>query len=334
MSEQEATEKDQASRFRGAVLGAAIGDALAFPYQHYSRSFLRSISSPLTAEFVDPPSSFHPRGQYGPATQLMLATLASVNEAGDVSGESMANHMLPLWRDNLFVRSEESTAEAMGRLAKGQAEWHESGHESGRAEAAPLARAVVIGLWDHGEMDRIPQDVETVVRVTHRDPRALACGAMVAAAVASNVQSSQLHLGEFLDRVAAAASSFDTALHDAILDLPRILSQTEARALRYLESFCSDSRYPHTEDGLGEYCIPTAMTAIYYFLRAPYQFEKALDSCLRLGGHIDSVTFLAGALSGALVGDAGLPQSLIEGLLNSREITAAAEQLHESWWKQ
>ena len=53
-----------AGKFHGCVLGAAIGDALAFPHLHYSREFLRSTSSPLTTEFAEHHSSSYSTGQY------------------------------------------------------------------------------------------------------------------------------------------------------------------------------------------------------------------------------------------------------------------------------
>lgn len=318
------------SRFRGAVLGAAIGDALAFPHEHYSRSFLSSLAHPLAEEYVVPPSGFHPAGQYGYATQTMLAVLSSIVESGEVTGEGLVSHLLPLWHGNLLVKTEPSMTEAMRRIADGT-DWRDAGMDVGHAESAPLARTIALALWNHQDPERLVDVVGLSTRITHKDPRVSACAAACAAAVACNLGAEELILGEFLDAVGTAAGAYDGVIRDVILDFPRILSQTESRALLYLMSLCADTRYPQGEDGLGEYCVPTTLTAIYYFLRSPYQFPKVADWCLRLGGRIDMVTFLAGAITGALVGDERLPSGLVAGLLNSTEIAACVAQLHEAW---
>jgi ADP-ribosylglycohydrolase len=87
-----AHERSLQSRFRGAILGSAVGDALGFPYQDYSRSFMRSLLGSLTAGFSRHHSGFYPLGQYTDDTQMALAVGEAIIEAGGVSGQSMAEH--------------------------------------------------------------------------------------------------------------------------------------------------------------------------------------------------------------------------------------------------
>lgn len=320
-----------ASRFRGAVLGAAIGDALALPNQHYSRAFLSSLARPLAEGYALPPGTGRPRGQYGAKTQVMLAAIASVVEAKGVARDSLLAHMIPLWRDNLLVERADNTTEAMLRALKGPGGLESAALEIGRADSEPFDRAVPAGLWDAGRPERIADDVRTAVRLTHADPRVAACTAAAAAGVANNVRVSEFILGEFLDRTAEAAGAFDPALRDCILDFPRILCQTERRALRMVASFSPDTRYPQTEDGLGEYCVPAVLSAFYWFLRHPFDFEKTVENCLRLGGQMAATAFVAGALSGALLGEDRLPEHLLEGLLGRKEIARQAQDLFQAW---
>jgi ADP-ribosylglycohydrolase len=329
----ETNESTLLARFRGTILGSAAADALAFPYQHYSRAFLRSLAVPLTQEYAVHHSGFYPRGQYTCETQQMLAVLESIVETGGVSGEAMASHLIPLWRDNVLVERDRSISLAMERLLTGGLDWERSGLEPGHAEADPVSRVPAVALWDHQDMDAMYEHVAVSTRITHRDPRVLACAAATAAAIASNAQTEELILGAFLDRVSGAASRYDPVVAEACLDFPRILSLSEYRALRHFESICPDDRYAATEDGLDEYCIPVILTALYYFLRSPYRYEKVIDSCLRVGGRITTSAFLAGAICGALVGETGIPQHLSEGILNVSELATAANDLHGAWLK-
>src|SRR5262245_49413417 len=144
----DASDPNLRSRFRGAILGAAVADALALPYQHYSRRFLRSFAAPLTQEFADHHSGFYPRGQYSDETQAMLAAIDSIVEAGGVSGECLARKLADLTRENLLVEPDPSLIEALRRLEAEPANWQEAGLGPGRAEACATARAVPIALWD------------------------------------------------------------------------------------------------------------------------------------------------------------------------------------------
>jgi ADP-ribosylglycohydrolase len=156
----------------------------------------------------------------------------------------------------------------------------------------------------------------------------MACAAGAAAAVASSVVTAELHLGDFLDRVAAAVGSHEPALHELVLDFPRILSLNETRAFRRFESICLDDSYPPSPDGLSDYCVPAFCTAVYYFLRSPYAYEKAVDACLRAGGQMHVAAMLAGAMCGALVGDSGIPSRLVQSLLGSAQISDLARDLY------
>ena len=320
-------DRSRLSRFRGAVLGAAVADALAFPYQHYSRTFLRSLAHSLVERMADHHAVFHPRGQWSDDTQSLLAAARAVSEDGAVHAAGISARIVALRRDQLLIEPEPSLVRALDLIAEGHLAPEEAGLGPGHAEASAAPRAVAIGLWDHDRLESLPDDVDACTRITHRDPRALAVASAVASGIAVAVATEELMLGEFLDRVAAAAGRHDPVIAEALLDFPRVLSLSEDRALRHFESVSPDDRYPASPDGVGAYCVPVLLSAIYYFLKAPYRYEKVVDRCLRVGGRIDTPAFLAAALSGALVGEEGLPAHLVEGLFHAGEILAAADDL-------
>ena len=320
-------DQDRLSRFRGAVLGAALADALAFPYQHYSRTFLRSLAHSLVERMADHHKVFHPRGQWTDDTQSLLAAARAISDDGAVNAAGISARLVALRRDQLLIEPEPSLVRALDLIADGHLAPEEAGLGPGHAEAVPAPRAVAVGLWDHDRPDAIPEDVDACTRITHRDPRALAAASAVAAGIAVTVATEELMLGEFLDRVAAAAGRHDPVIAEAMLDFPRVLSLSEDRALRHFEAISPDDRYPASADGIGAYCVPVLLSAIYYFLKSPYRYEKVVERCLRVGGRIDTPAFLAAALSGSLVGEEGLPAHLVEGVFHSAEIISAADDL-------
>ncbi len=323
------TLEDLSNRFAGAILGAAVADALALPYRHYSRSFLRSIAGPLTRDFAEPTGFRHPHGQYSDDTQEALAVTASIVETGDVSAEAIAHHLIPLARDHLLIDRDPGTAEALARLST--SDGSQSGNPPGFAEIAPASRALPIAIWRHRDKEALEADVVLSTRITHCDSRSIASALAFAAAVASNLQTEELILGVFIDRVAGAASKYDPILAEAITDFPRTLSLSESRALRLFETLAPDDRYLPSQDGLGMYSIPSILVAMYYFLRAPYRYERVVESCLRVGGEINTPAFLAGGMSGALLGESEIPSSLGCGIVDSQEIRRACRDLFEAF---
>lgn len=318
------------SCFRGTLLGMAVADALGFPNANYSRSYLQSLAVVPTAEFRRHPEGFFPPGQYTANTQGCLSVVDAILERKGIDRETVAEHLIPLWRDLLVVDADPSCTEAMRRLVKGITTATNSGLEGGHAGSGALCRAIPIGLWNFSSSQRIPADTEAILAITHNDPRVLAAGAGLAAAIAHNISESELILGVFLDRIASAAGHFHGELAEAVLDFPRILSQTTPRALEMLEEVCRDEGYPPAEEGLGRYVVPAFLLAIYYFLKTPHDFEKTVAGCLRLGGNICATLAAAGALSGSSNGADRLPKDLSTNVLESVTISGRADNLLEA----
>jgi ADP-ribosylglycohydrolase len=321
------TQNELRKRFRGATLGAAVADALALPYADYSREFLRSHATPLTAQYVAHHSGFYPLGQYGSTTQLMLAVVGSILEAEGVDGGNVASHFTPLWRDQLLIERHHALAEPMERIVKGLRPWDECALDAGRAEITPIGPTLGAALWGSHDAQVLADGAERVVRLTHSDSRVLACAAGAAAAIAHNANTGELVLGTFLDAVCDAARSFDPRIADELLDFPRVLSMTDNRALLHFEKILPDERYPSTANGLGSYCVPAFWTAMYSFLKNPHSYTKCVENCICAGGEINAPTFLGGALVGALLGEDGIPDSLRDGLVGTDEIEARTNDL-------
>ena len=235
------SELQLSDQFSGALFGATIGDALALPYQHYSREFLTSLAAELTTEYRKHHTGFFPSGQYSDDGQTMLALLAatllqdpdSVRQGLQIP--LVLRHILPLWRDLLLIERDASCAQAITRLLATERQWPPQPHEEGRAEVAPVGRVLSVALLYHARSEVLQKQVEDLVALTHTDRRTMACAAAFAAAIASNVQTSDLILGTILDAMANAAARHDPLVQEIILDLPRILSMTEYRAAQHFD---------------------------------------------------------------------------------------------------
>jgi ADP-ribosylglycohydrolase len=90
--------------------------------------------------------------------------------------------------------------------------------------------------------------------------------------------------------------------------------------------------------GFGDGATEVLATGIAAVSRAR-DFEEAVYPPASLGGAADARAAISGAIAGAALGVAGIPQPLIDGLEGRMYITLAAPwffqtiQLRSSWWR-
>ncbi len=318
-------------RFRGTLLGGAVADALGFPFEGSSRSFMRALGNDVAERFEKHRSGYFPAGQYSDDTQLAIATMEAILESGGVDGQTVANHYVPLWRENRVIGRGDSTTEAIMKLISGKATWENSGVPRGRAGNSAASRAPVVGLWDYDQPERLLEDVATVSRITHRDERALAGAAAVAAAVAYNVTHRELILGEFLDATAKAAAHFHADFGRWLRDFPRYLSMSEDAALDLFASLGLEQNAARgVRDGVSSFVVPTVLVALYFFLRSPTDYLRTVRNCLLVGGDVDTVSAVAGSISGAYNSVEVIPKSLLGSILNRETMLQLADRFHHS----
>lgn len=313
-------------RFRGALLGGAIGDALGFPYEGSSRSYMQALGDKLVEGYEKHRSGYFPAGQFSDDTQMTLATVEAIVAAEDVDGAAIAAAFVPLWRENRVVGREDDCTEAIQRLMDGTRDWSTAG-EGGDGNGAAM-RAAPIGLWDYDRQDLIVNHVRICGGITHKHSRALAGAAAVAAAVAYNVTHREIILGDFLDAVGAAAGAFDDEFARCIQDVPRLLSIDRGQARDQISVMGREDDPPDVREGIPATPIPTVLMAITSFLRSPSDYLPTVHRCLLAGGDADTCASIAGSLSGAMIGAEGLPEHLVEELPGRDGIIRLADALH------
>ena len=80
---------------------------------------------------------------------------------------------------------------------------------------------------------------------------------------------------------------------------------------------------------MSNHVTSSVMMAIYSFLAAKSSFQKCMETIIRVGGNICSITCMAGALFGARYGMKCLPPNLVQGLVHHDGIQDVAKALFE-----
>ncbi|MBI5542818.1 MAG: ADP-ribosylglycohydrolase family protein, partial [Deltaproteobacteria bacterium] len=198
----------------------------------------------------------------------------------------------------------------------------------GKAGNGAACRASPLGLFNFDELGRIPRDAELQGVITHKDRRAQAGGAAIAAAVALNLDE-PMPRDIYCFKIAQVVAALDAELAREIERLPQLARFEPASAARVIARAGLPPLQQSDWPGISPFVVPSVLMALYAFLREPEDFRACMNVALRAGGDADSVAAMAGAISGAHLGCMGLPARLRRGVLHADRLAATADRLFD-----
>lgn len=311
---------DYRDRFRGALLGSAVGEALGAVTQGLNP---RDVQE-LFGDAIALPAVTSARWP-GAGPDSLLAVTRALFPDGVLDPEKIADAIARAGR-----RDDPPGLSGFARnLLERGLPWHEAGENA--PESMPAVLVLPLALLRAGSFRRLKLEAGILASVTHTHPTAIAGAIAQACAVARILHS----LASSLDVI-----SFSRALAPVVAGIepdrgtrPRIgkSSTTVGRKLGAELPALLLRRAPVQEmqDTLGNGTaahegIPFALGC---FLRSPGDFEEAVLPAVRHGGDARAVAAMAGALSGAYLGESGIPERYLACLPGRRELGEAAEGL-------
>lgn len=316
--------KPERTRFRAALLGGAIGDALGRPGEATRRAHY-AAPWPLTDYIPWRGYRTGPRGTITDDTQHTMLVAQCLLANGRLDPEDLGWRLvawLPYGRGK-----GKATVAAVKRLRAG-VPWYRAGQAS--AGNGATMRAAPIGLLRHADPGLLRSEAMLSALPTHREPMAVAGAVAMAAAVAwlLKQQPGAWSPAAFVAAIQAAIARIEpgplperrdprhkTTLYDRIGELPGLLNQPPEQALPYLWN--------------GAYVLESVPAAMYCFLRSPDNMEQVLLQAANAAYDADTVAALAGTLAGALGGEAALPARLLPELEYRDELVALADGLFD-----
>ena len=306
------------ARFAGAVLGAAIGDAMGHPTEFISS--LESIRTRFGPEGVTRFELYWERegrhfAPYTDDTQMAEVVLRTLVEGHADLDEAMAR-MAEGFVD--WSRNPQGGHRAPGNacmagcraLALGT-HWAEAGGPTAGG-CGSVMRAYPFGLVFADDLERAEQWAVAHSRLTHRDPIALAACAAMAVGMARTVRGEAPAL-VVSEMVAAAcrysartAAMMATAVEEARTGVePRV-------TLQRLQAWAAHE---------------AIAAAVYIYTRHPDDPRAAILEGANTPGDSDSIATLAGALVGARGGVDALPAEWVRDVERSEDLTELAGRI-------
>lgn len=310
-------------RFRGALLGVAIGDALGLPFEGLPPG--SCARAQLAEDFATRPRGGKlAKGQWGEGTACALAVAESIAGKAAFDGTDMARRILHAWTTGEIPVAGRALREAMEKLEQGQP-WLTVGAPIGRAGNGPAVRSIAIGLWCAFEPRKLHRDAHGVAVITHKDPRAAAGAAAIGAAIAFQLAGGR-SARECVRHAAEAARQHDRAIGDDLGTVEELLSlSSDAAAMQLSRLGLSAGDRP--QPGISTFVLPSVGYALHCALKGDGDLRVACEAAIRAGGDVDAVSAMAGAIVGARVGAAQLPARLKKGVRDPERIVRAADAL-------
>ncbi|MDB5308788.1 MAG: hypothetical protein JWO38_2990 [Gemmataceae bacterium] len=280
-------------RFRGCLLGLAVGDALGGRFEAKAAEHIRARFPTPAALFAYPDDELW----YTDDTQMAIG----VAEALTAHGEIIEEHLCRAFVSNYvpsrgYGRGARVVLDTMeeGGDYQAVAEKHFPGGSYGNGAAM---RVAPVGLMFRDERQQLWEQARRSALPTHRHPLGIEGAQLLALAV-----SFASHTCRF-DREAFFAD---------------LLGACESEEYRAKLQSAAEVKTPADLVGLGNriealHSVPTSIAA---FALTPESFEETVGNLILLGGDTDTLAAMGGAISGAYLGERQLPGRLV-GLLET-----------------
>jgi poly(ADP-ribose) glycohydrolase ARH3 len=299
-------EQDLTDRFRGALVGTAVGDALGAPVEgrsHVPRDYLESI-------ITHPPNL-----TYTDDTVMTLGVAESLVAGGRFEGAHMAQTLADRYGKEPWRGYGAGPPQVFARLARG-IPWDEAarsmfGGEGSYGNGAAM-RVAPVALYSYPSQHRAAEVAHQTALITHTHPQGIDGAVMQAVAVTA-----------LLGRTSTNGPSEITSVL-----LSHVKTSVFRNKLMFIDRHIGDRPLDEIADVLGtgiaaHTSVPTALAC---FLAHLDSFADAVTAAISLGGDTDTIAAMTGALAGAYHGYTAIPETwrAVEG---ASQLIALADSL-------
>jgi len=324
--------EEMKDRFRGCLIGQALGDACGFPLEGMPVKRCREQAEKAVAGKLERSEAGFAFGQYTDDTQMAVAVAKSLVDKQCADPADVARRFAELWSEGRIVGQGLACRQAVLSIIDGT-HWDQAGAPEGRAGNGTAMRTAPLGLFFHQDTEALFKAADEIARITHRDKRSRAGAVAVSQAVAQLVQGGEPSAPAVLEPAAAMASRLHQDFADLILQLGTHLDDPEEEAVKWFTTVGFSDGGTDGWEGITPYVIPTVLGSLYAFLKHPKEYVSAIQFVIACGGDVDTTAAITGALSGAHLGLTALPDLAKKvtdrGRNNYTDLVTLADQLFD-----
>jgi poly(ADP-ribose) glycohydrolase ARH3 len=276
-------------RCTGCLLGSAVGDAVAASFEALDGYAIYQGFGPAAQILADPP-----QGElvYTDDTEMAIGVCECLVRHGRVDPDALAKIFAENYTPGRGYGPGAATILEAVRDGRSWRDVTRSVYPDGSFGNGAAMRVAPIGLAFHDDLDRVADEARLSASVTHVHPLGVDGAVVLATAVALLITDEPFVHAAFCRRLAARAATEEFRWQ--------------------LETAAKLGAADSIQFGNGIEAQRSVVTAICCFGLASERHEHAIARALSLGGDVDTIAAMAGALSGAHLGVSAVPQLLIE----------------------
>ena len=313
-------------KFRGALLGVAVGDALGAPVEGLDGESARRFYEEHGWKIVS--------GKYTDDTEMTIGVAESLIACKGFNGSHLAQQFLRNYNESRGYGP--GTREVLKMLSEGVS-WKEAsrkifGGEGSYGNGAAM-RIAPVGLLYHENAEKLREVAFKVSEITHAHELAKEGAALLAFAVALACRYGCNRYTVSAEEEEEAGETKREMLRNLhAFARHRIYKEKLARieALLHAKDEEEARKRAFSELGNGEAAFNSVPTAIFSFLRS-HDFRESIVFAISLGGDTDTIAAMTGAVSGAFYGERSIPRDWLKSLESGvvAYLTKLAEDLYE-----
>ncbi|XP_026470663.1 poly(ADP-ribose) glycohydrolase ARH3-like [Ctenocephalides felis] len=333
-----------ASKFKGCLLGALLGDCLGAPYEGEVLGAGAKIVLQKYFDKLEGPYFKSPVKQYTDDTAMTKCIAHSLISQKTLNQRDLAQRFVKEYYAeprrgygkavvDVFHKLRISNFEDPVAPAKNQFSGFGSYGNGAAMRVAPIS------LFFSKNFDQLVEMAKKSAEITHTHRYGMDGAVVQAVAIFQCLEtsSSTMDVKDFIVKLIEKVSAVESK-SDEMLGLPE--PPTYVKQLNYVSEMLEKDEVPQEtviqklgNDVAALYSVPTA---IYCFLRSqkPIKdiqsdnvFRRALQYAISLGGDTDTIASMTGALAGAHLGHEVISPNLIKHCEYSEEIIKLADEL-------
>jgi ADP-ribosylglycohydrolase len=327
-------------KFRGCLIGAAIGDALGMPVETLNHlqialttegKGVQGYLKPIQKKIAD--TRDLPPGSTTDDTQLMLAVCHSLIDCRRFSLVDQARKLIEAGINSPFNYGR-ATKRGMDEIAPWFATEGARGRNPEAHVAAPSSEGEGCGngvamkveplalyhaaVYGTNRVDPLLDDVMSLGLMTHGDPRASISAYATSVIIGAAFAGEPMGIEDVIGLVMLAEKRYRFF---------RKSGRDFSSALLGAREHLASAEGLRDNVGTGGICLESVAFSIATFFRHPADFRTGVLEAVNAGGDADTTASMVGGMIGANVGLSGIPQDLVDGLSCRRRLMMAADDL-------
>lgn len=282
-------------RFRGALVGVAVGDALGAPFE--------GQRGPISLQEIDRVADTSSAWRITDDTVMTIGLAESLLFRRGLDQDHLAGTFAAVYARDPFRGYGAGVASLLQRIAGGE-DWRTAAPAQFQGQGSfgngAAMRVASIGLYAAGDPGHAARLARRSASVTHTHPLGVAGAAAQAAAIATLVDQPYgrvVHVPQLVATLCNVAPEPElcAALELAAEVAPNATASQIAQVL-----------------GTGVAAVQAVPAALCAFLGHQDSFAEAVRFAISLGGDTDTIASMAGALAGAHLGYDAIPDGWIQ----------------------